>query len=154
MLQKRNEINTEFITEVLQTHWTPTETPGCFTENVRHPSGLNAAIEIGIVPEHRFAFFYWLKWHHKPQAQITRVLLPNLVTVDWHNDVGCSSDFIPEIINKLNYSNNGIKYLIIPFLKLTFMRLTVWFLLFYLLRIKYMKCSRNIDLLFMSLFIG
>ena len=107
MTQKQNEINIEFIIEILQTHWSPTTPPGCFTEIVRQPSGLNAAMEIGIVQEHRFAFFYWLKWYQEQQAKDTTSLPPNLVTVDWHNDVGCNSDFIPEIISKLNYSNNS-----------------------------------------------
>jgi hypothetical protein len=102
MAQKQNEINNELITEILQTHWLPTEPPGCFTEIVRQPSGLNDAMEIGIVQEHCFAFFYWLKWY---QDNKSKGLSPNLLTVDWHNDVGCASDFIPEIINKLDYSD-------------------------------------------------
>lgn len=60
-MEKQNEINTELIAEILQTHISPMYPPGCFTQIVRHPGGLNDAMEIGIVQEHRFAFFYWLK---------------------------------------------------------------------------------------------
>ena len=99
-MQKQNEINTELIAEILQTHISPMYPPGCFTEIVLHPSGLNDAIEIGIVQEHRFAFFYWLKWYQENKSK--GLSSPHLVTVDWHNDVGCAADFFPEIINKLD----------------------------------------------------
>ena len=105
MTQEYNEINTAFIIEVLQNHHIPIEPPGCFTQIVRQPSGLNAAMEIGIVQEHRFAFFYWLKWRHKQQTKDKKGAPPNLVTVDWHNDVGGTCDFVPEIINKLDCGN-------------------------------------------------
>lgn len=98
----QKQVNTEFITEVLQTHLTPTDPPGCLTEIVMRPSGLKDAMEIGIVQEHRFAFFYWLKWY---QNNKSKSLPPNLLTVDWHNDVGGPADFFPEIINKLDCSN-------------------------------------------------
>ena len=34
------------------------------------------------IQEHRFAFFYWLKWRHKQQLKNKKAVPPNLVTVD------------------------------------------------------------------------
>ena len=50
--------------------------------------------------QHRFAFYYWLKWH--TQAQRSGAPTPNLLTIDWHNDVGGDCDFIPEELKELD----------------------------------------------------
>ena len=107
MNQQQNVINTELIEEILQTYpdWVSPRPPGCFSQFVLQPTDVSPAMEIGIVQEHRFAFFYWLKWWHEQQANNKIKFPPNLVTVDWHNDVGNDSDFCPDIINKLDYSN-------------------------------------------------
>ena len=99
------KVNAAFITEVLEKYPIPMLPPGCITEIVLQPNDPDAAMEIGIVQEHRFAFFYWLKWRHKQQLKNKKAVPPNLVTVDWHYDVGAMCDFFPDVITKLDYSN-------------------------------------------------
>ena len=50
--------------------------------------------------QHRFAFYYWLKWH--TQARRSGTSTPNLLTIDWHDDVGGDCDFIPEELKELD----------------------------------------------------
>lgn len=82
------KVNTAFITEVMEKHPIPMFPPGCITEPVRQPSDSDVAMEIGIVQGHRFVFFYWLRGRHKLQIKNKKTAPPNLVTVDWHYDVG------------------------------------------------------------------
>lgn len=99
------KVNAAFITEVLERYPLPLLPPGCITEIVLQPNDSDATMEIGIVQEHRFAFFYWLKWRHDRQIKGKKATPPNLVTVDWHYDVGAMCDFFPDVIKKLDYSN-------------------------------------------------
>jgi len=105
--KKRNPTNVALITDILKTHWVPIKPPGCLTEFVDHPGGLRAAIEVAIVQEHRFAFYYWLKWRHNQQLKDEHAVPPNLITVDWHDDVGGDCDFIPEVLDRLDYGNGA-----------------------------------------------
>jgi hypothetical protein len=57
--------------------------PGTAYSIVASPDGENRAIEVAIMKEHRFAFYYWFKWAKengcdKPKA---------LVSIDWHQDL-------------------------------------------------------------------
>ena len=58
--------------------------PGTYYDIVSHPMNVNSAIEIAIVQEHRFAFFYWLKWRNKSELSTP----PSLISLDWHRDLG------------------------------------------------------------------
>jgi hypothetical protein len=56
----------------------------------------NRAIETAVIHHHRLAFYYWVRWTTKdwtislPKDE----LAPDLVTVDWHDDVGCEADCV------------------------------------------------------------
>jgi len=83
--------------------------PGCSSTFVRHPSGASECVEIGIIHEHRFAFYYWLGLkkkrsysRHGGWLRDADYLPPDLLTIDWHDDVGGECDFIPSFLHRLN----------------------------------------------------
>lgn len=59
------------------------EPPGCLSNSVGHPSGMGKSIELALIQEHRFAFYYWLKWTNALEEQV----IPSLITFDWHQDL-------------------------------------------------------------------
>lgn len=56
--------------------------PGCLREILISPFNSKECIEIALFQEHRFAFFYWLKWTNALKGDI-----PSLITYDWHQDL-------------------------------------------------------------------
>ena len=64
---------------------------GCKYEIVAHPSGADRAVEVALFQDHRFAFFFWLKWRF---ALGTDAPPPLLVSLDWHEDLAspCPSE--------------------------------------------------------------
>lgn len=80
--------------------------PGTFLVDVPHPSGRDASIQKAIIMEHRFAFFFWMKWrnslsktggpNHSP---------PTLVTIDWHRDLASPGEKLKEELLELDQSN-------------------------------------------------
>ena len=56
---------------------------------VTHPNGTNQAIEIGLVRDHRFVFYFWFKWWKETKRRLDDNTLnaPALVTIDWHRDL-------------------------------------------------------------------
>lgn len=58
--------------------------PGCYYDILQHPSGANRAVEVAVVQDHRFAFFFWLKWKNRLG---TNHAPPALVSLDWHEDL-------------------------------------------------------------------
>lgn len=76
--------------------------PGSVVSIVDHPTRLRKAIEIAAVIEHRFAFYFWLKWAAERRRTTKEQAAPDLLTIDWHDDVGCEDDFIPEQLTQLN----------------------------------------------------
>jgi len=58
--------------------------PGTYYDIVAHPTDAKRSIEIAVVQDHRFAFFYWLKWKKAIHGQRKR---PSLVSLDWHQDL-------------------------------------------------------------------
>jgi hypothetical protein len=97
-------MNTEVMATMLQKMWHPISPPGCTSDFIDHPPRRDKAVEIGIVLEHCFAFFYWLKWHANREPSLPP---PNLLTIDWHDDVGGDCDFTPETLNQLNPKNEN-----------------------------------------------
>ncbi len=55
--------------------------PGCLDDYLP-PFGVGDSVPIATFYEHRFAFYYWLKWGAKNNSSI-----PALVTFDWHQDL-------------------------------------------------------------------
>jgi len=57
--------------------------PGTDYSIIASPSGANSAIEVEVMKEHRFAFYYWFKW-----AKVKRFdKSPALISIDWHQDL-------------------------------------------------------------------
>ncbi|MDZ7682830.1 MAG: hypothetical protein U5J63_14215 [Fodinibius sp.] len=62
--------------------------PGTHLETVPHPNGDDRTIEKAIFMEHRFAFFFWMKWRNRlAQQDQLQQPAPTLVTIDWHRDL-------------------------------------------------------------------
>lgn len=87
--------------------------PGCCSDLVEHPAPWMAkrmAIEVGVVIEHRFAFYYWLQTkkklqydrHFRAWIEEQDFRPPDLLTMDWHDDVGGECDFIESELRRLN----------------------------------------------------
>ena len=89
--------------------------PGCYSDYLETPypvyrDGRKGAIEVGMFYEHRFAFYYWMKWRRKKCLQYKEELhsfeAPHLVTMDYHNDFGGSCDFVEKHLIELNKAKN------------------------------------------------
>ncbi len=76
--------------------------PGCETEFVSLPSGKKGCCTVGIVHEHRFAFFFWGLYSHDRGKKSPSVL----ITLDSHNDVGAPNEVIPDDLDNLNIDNH------------------------------------------------
>ena len=90
---------------------------GCVTF-VDHPAPhlrKKKAVSVGIVMEHRFAFFYWIKCKRELQYdRRSRTVIPerefappDLVTMDWHDDVGGECDMKEAELRRLDQSNEA-----------------------------------------------
>ncbi|MDR8390353.1 UPF0489 family protein [Aliifodinibius sp. S!AR15-10] len=78
---------------------------GAHSEMVAHPGGKSEReVELAIFKDHRYSFFYWLKWTRLLQesGQISESESPTLVTIDWHRDLAPPSDSDKEALNSLN----------------------------------------------------
>jgi hypothetical protein len=89
--------------------------PGCYSNFLKTPyhvccDGGRESIEISVFYEHRFAFYYWMKWRREKCLKNNECLdsfdAPHLVSMDLHNDFGCDCDFIKEHIIELNKAKN------------------------------------------------
>lgn len=90
--------------------------PGCESDFVDHPNPAyhnKQCVEVGFVMEHRFAFYYWIKCKQQLRRdRRTSELIddelftpPDLVTWDWHDDVGGECDFIESELVQLNQAD-------------------------------------------------
>lgn len=63
--------------------------PNADYEIMSHPNGTDNTIEIGLVKDHRFAFYFWFKWWKKTTRKLKENVekAPSLVTIDWHRDL-------------------------------------------------------------------
>jgi hypothetical protein len=78
------------------------EPPGCMREILLHPYYTNSCIELALFQEHRFAFYYWLKWSNQFVTD-----MPSLITYDWHQDLAPPyEDELPEL-EELDTANKG-----------------------------------------------
>lgn len=80
--------------------------PGTFRELISHPGGGDRTIEKAIIMEHRFAFFFWMKWRN---LLLDKNLLgqssPTLITIDWHRDLAPPSNEMKKQLLELDQSN-------------------------------------------------
>lgn len=72
--------------------------PGTYYDIVSHPTDAKRAIEVAIVQDHRFAFFYWLKWRKKNELFAP----PLLVSLDWHQDLTAPCELEREWLRDLD----------------------------------------------------
>jgi len=90
--------------------------PGCCSDDLEHPSPSlrkKRLVEIGFVIEHRFAFYYWLRCKQKMMVEERsrsrsadkNFRPPDLITWDWHDDVGGECDFDKKELADLNQAN-------------------------------------------------
>src|SRR5689334_21864680 len=69
------------------------EPPGCQRDTLIHPFKDQGCIEVAVFNEHRFAFYYWIKWTNAHEGNI-----PSLVTFDWHQDLSPPyADELPDL---------------------------------------------------------
>jgi len=79
--------------------------PGTHCETVAHPGGGEATIEKAVIMEHRFAFFFWMKWYHRLRKQDQLNQPPTLLTIDWHRDLAPPNESQKEELRRLNPDN-------------------------------------------------
>lgn len=75
-----------------------TSPPGSTTDFVSSPDG-DRCCEIGIVHEHRFAFYHWARYSLRGEEA------PILITLDSHDDVGVPGEVDPQALNALDLRN-------------------------------------------------
>lgn len=73
--------------------------PGTYYDILAHPADSKRAVEVAVVQDHRFAFFYWLKWRNRHSKQIKP---PSLVSLDWHQDLVAPCDLECEWLRQLD----------------------------------------------------
>jgi hypothetical protein len=88
--------------------------PGTVETFVDHPAEWwhnKRAVSIGIVMEHRFAFYFWLKCKQnllrRSGSTDENFCPPDLVSMDWHDDFGTDSDVRPDELSILNQSEDA-----------------------------------------------
>lgn len=73
--------------------------PNVTKQLLRHPSGKNDSIELIVFNDHRYAFYYWVKWTQKLKT------IPDLITFDWHQDLGYPSEMKQKELKKIDLNN-------------------------------------------------
>ncbi|MFA4906666.1 MAG: UPF0489 family protein [archaeon] len=76
--------------------------PGTYYDILPHPNDDNRSMEVAIVQDHRFAFFYWLKWI---KGQYGLPTPPSLISLDWHRDLAAPGTIECEWLKKLDTTN-------------------------------------------------
>lgn len=74
--------------------------PGCETVEIKSLAGERSCCTIGLVHEHRFAFFYWALY-----SQNMTYERPILLTLDSHNDIGVPGDVALDDLRDLNIAD-------------------------------------------------
>ena len=79
--------------------------PGAFRDILAHPfDKINKSIEKVVFKEHRFAFFYWVRWYRELLKKGRVINPPLLVTIDYHRDLA-SSESEKEELNDIDKYN-------------------------------------------------
>lgn len=78
------------------------EPPGCMREILLHPFHTDGCVELALFQEHRFAFYYWLKWSNEFAPEI-----PSLITYDWHQDLAPPYQDELNELKELDTKNKG-----------------------------------------------
>lgn len=79
--------------------------PGTFREVLTHPGGGDRTVEKAIIMEHRFAFFFWMKWRNAlNDNKWLQQEAPTLITIDWHRDLAPPTKDQKTALKKLDQS--------------------------------------------------
>lgn len=70
--------------------------PGCESSFVSHPSHNKGVCTVGIVHEHRFAFYFWGLYSLEKKSSSV------LITIDAHDDVGVPDEVVPDDLDNLH----------------------------------------------------
>ena len=82
------------------------EPPGTYREIIPHPGDEDRTVEKAIIMEHRFAFFFWMKWRNLLDEQgWLEQPQPTLVTIDWHRDMAQPGQRLKEKLLELDQTN-------------------------------------------------
>ncbi|MBT3577555.1 hypothetical protein HN499_01965 [archaeon] len=78
--------------------------PGCLEGIMSVPSGEDKALSVGLVMEHRFAFYFWALFASKRKSVEPK---PILISLDSHDDVGTEGEVygLRDDLNQLNLKN-------------------------------------------------
>jgi len=81
--------------------------PNSNCEIIEHPNGTDNAIDIGLVKDHRFVFYFWFKWWKKTKRKLEENILkaPALITIDWHRDLCAPCDIEKQDLINLNLNS-------------------------------------------------
>ncbi|PAU94760.1 hypothetical protein CK503_04610 [Aliifodinibius salipaludis] len=80
--------------------------PGTHLEEVAHAADPNRSIDKAIIMEHRFAFFFWMKWRNLLSNKgLLKQPAPTLVTIDWHRDLAPVPDEQKATLEQLDQNN-------------------------------------------------
>ncbi len=81
--------------------------PGTAVEILAHPYyGNSRSIELAAFAEHRYAFFFWAKWTGKLLKENRIASPPDLVSLDWHQDLAWPTKGEKGWLRSLDVSNN------------------------------------------------
>lgn len=96
---EENNVNDDFYKE--RNQWT--NPPGTYFDFLASPiDDPNVCVEVAILNEHRFAFYYWLKWTNY-YKKLNKTIQPrSLVTIDWHNDLHKPDNFLKKHLDSLD----------------------------------------------------
>ncbi|MFC1613923.1 hypothetical protein ACFL5K_01350 [Gemmatimonadota bacterium] len=94
-------MNATLITEWINSEKGWLDPPGCETDFAPHPTGKDRCCTVGIVHEHRFAFYFWGRY----SIDKGKLPLPTLITLDSHDDVGVPSEVIRKDLDNLDIND-------------------------------------------------
>lgn len=101
-------MNTNLITKWFKDLRWGLRPPGCFVDFVESPiDSERLCVNVGIVYEHRFAFYYWARFYHECRERYRQIFSNNpiLISIDYHNDVGADADCKQSDLEQLNLND-------------------------------------------------
>jgi hypothetical protein len=106
-------MNISLITDILKSHnQCVLDAPGVCNTFVEHPYlGERSCVPVDIVIEHRYAFSAWIRNKTRSQSgeknKDEGFNPPDLLTFDWHNDIGGKCDFNERDLMRLNQKDEN-----------------------------------------------
>ena len=79
--------------------------PNAFEEILVHPSGKDDSIEKAVIGDHRFAFYYWLKWKKRLIKKKKLSIPSTLISIDFHRDLAAPTEIEKKELTELNIHN-------------------------------------------------